>query len=294
MRRLFKHLAPVRRDGSAPPLFLVHSILGELTWLPMLAHELDERWPLYGFAAPGLNSDEPFFTSLQAMAAAYLEGVRQLQPQGPYVLGGYSFGGIVAFEMTRQLQQAGERVDALVLIDSFVPHPAMKQRLDDWMREGLFLQVIANQLALQWKAMELLPAGLLAQEKDAATQCVTAAKHLLAHCDVPYSFEVVHTYLDRGMTVMQAHAALLSAYQPSPLAAGVRTLLLHNTLGFIGRNSVLLLPDLPDEDRAPDHGWDTLLPTPPVRAGLKAEHFMIGTPKVMAMVARAMERFLLP
>ncbi|MEM6795793.1 MAG: thioesterase domain-containing protein, partial [Acidobacteriota bacterium] len=116
--RAWRPLVAIRPEGSGgPPLFMVHGLGGEVGWFYNLANYLRADLPLFGLQAP----PEPL-EDLEAMASLYLEEVRRAQPAGlPYRLGGYCVGGGVAYEMARQLEEAGERCELLVLIDS-VPH----------------------------------------------------------------------------------------------------------------------------------------------------------------------------
>ncbi|MBN3725604.1 thioesterase domain-containing protein [Burkholderia sp. Ac-20379] len=290
-----KYLVPVRGAGELPPLFLVHSIAAELSWLSPLANQLPKAQPVYGFSAPGLNSEAPFFHSLPEMAAAYLHDLRQVQPRGPYRLGGYSFGGTVAFEMARQLDEAGECVELLVLVDAFAPAPGLVRTLSRWADDGLLLQVVSNLFGLHWKSRELLPAGRL-PAGDLAAQTEIATRHLLAHCTIPHSFEVLRGYLARCQAVMRQHAALLAAYRPQPFGPWrnppLRSVLLHNTRGLIARGSALRLPELPDDERDPPHGWEAWLPTPPERFAIDCEHFMLARDPALGEVARVLQQVL--
>jgi amino acid adenylation domain-containing protein len=111
-------LVPIQPEGSRPPLFCVHGIGGSILGYGHLARCLPDDQPLYGLQARGLDGREQPCTSIEEMAAEYIRAIRTVQPQGPYHLGGYSFGGIVAFEMARQLEAAGEPVASLLLLDS--------------------------------------------------------------------------------------------------------------------------------------------------------------------------------
>ncbi len=112
----WRSLVAIRPQGDRTPLYLVHGLGGEVGWFYNLANYLDPDVPLYGLQAP----PKPF-SDLRAMASAYVTEVRAQQPKGPYRIGGYCVGGGVAYEMARQIREAGEQVAALVLIDS-VPH----------------------------------------------------------------------------------------------------------------------------------------------------------------------------
>ena len=118
----WRHLVPIQRGGAGrPPFFCVHGAGGNVLNFRDLAEHVGEEQPFYGLQARGVDGAEPPHDTIEAMAAAYLEEVRSFQEQGPYFLGGYSGGGVIAFEMAHQLKQAGETVGALAFIDTFRP-----------------------------------------------------------------------------------------------------------------------------------------------------------------------------
>ena len=114
-------LVPLQPDGDRPPLFCVHGSGGHVLRLRTLAKHLAPDQPFYGLESRSMGGDRPPATSVEEMAADYLPEVRRLQPQGPYYLGGYSFGGSVALEMAKRLQAEGETVALLVLLDCHTP-----------------------------------------------------------------------------------------------------------------------------------------------------------------------------
>ncbi|MFI5660411.1 amino acid adenylation domain-containing protein [Streptomyces sp. NPDC051684] len=116
-------LLPLRVTGSLPPLFCVHPA-GGLSWsyAGLLQHVTDR--PVYGLQTPNLDGTQHFPDSIEAMAAHYVAQVRSAQPQGPYRLLGWSFGGNVVQEMAVQLQDAGEEVALLAVLDAFPVPPA--------------------------------------------------------------------------------------------------------------------------------------------------------------------------
>lgn len=124
-------LVCIQPAGDGPPLFLVHPAGGHVLCYRELAQRL--RRPVHGLQArglePGLQPGEEPLDDVPAMAALYVQALRGLQPQGPYHLGGWSSGGLVAFEMARQLEQAGELVRQLALIDT--PSPCATPAADE-------------------------------------------------------------------------------------------------------------------------------------------------------------------
>ncbi|MBS1159640.1 MAG: Non-ribosomal peptide synthetase [Proteobacteria bacterium] len=287
----YRYLVPIRGNPQRASLFLVHSVAGELTWLQLLAQKLSPELALYGFAAPGLNADAPFFFRLENMAAAYLHELRQAQPEGPYRLGGYSLGGVIAFEMAQQLQREGELVDLLIMIDAFAPQPERTADIASWSRNGLLMQVVANQLALQWQAETLLPADALGK-LPFSEHSAFAARHLLAHSQTPHAFRPLQSYLRRCQTMMRVHTQLLADYQAQALPQPVQTLLYRNTRGLIARQSALQLPQLPETQRDPPHDWAPLLGQAPVTVDVDEEHFMFGREPVMAVIAQSLNEYL--
>jgi thioesterase domain-containing protein len=277
-----RFLVAIRRGGDLPPLHLVHSLAGELTWLPPLARLLDARRPLYGFAAPGLNAKGPGFARLEDMAAGYLAAVRTVQPHGPYLFGGYSFGGIVAYEMARQARDAGEAVAGLVLVDSYTPDSGVMRALERWVTDGVLVQSVGNMLAIDWGARELLAPGAL-PPGDPAAQIDVVTRHLLDHCDVPHGYEALSSLLDKCRHVMAEHTRMLAAYRPRPPSERLDALLVHNTQGFIGAGNPLRLPDVPA--LADGHGWEGYLLDPPRQVGVATEHFLMMRPPALDQVA---------
>lgn len=104
--------------AGSRPLFLIHPVGGHVYFYQALAQGLSATAPVYGITAQGVDGEAPPLSTIEEMAKSYVAAVRSAQPRGPYRLGGASFGGVVAFEMTHLLQQQGEQVDLLVLIDS--------------------------------------------------------------------------------------------------------------------------------------------------------------------------------
>jgi thioesterase domain-containing protein/acyl carrier protein len=128
-------IVPLRPQGGETPFFCVHALGGTLfSYLPLARH-LNGGSPFYGIQSPAL-AGLPMLPSVEEMAAAYIQELLRVQPEGDYRLGGWSFGGVVAFEMARQLAARGQEVAALILMDSY--HPAAVRALDD-IDEAAFL-----------------------------------------------------------------------------------------------------------------------------------------------------------
>lgn len=112
-------LVAIQPHGSKSPLFCVHTRTGNVINYYRMSQHLDREQPIYGLQARGLSSDKILDYQVEAMAHSYIKEIQRLQPTGPYFLCGYSFGGLVAYEMAQQLVQAGQEIGLLALIDTY-------------------------------------------------------------------------------------------------------------------------------------------------------------------------------
>ena len=131
VRPAFTHLVTLQqRDGGRQtPFFLVAGMFGNVLNLRHLALMLGRDRPVYGLQARGLIGDAEPHRTIEEAAADYIAEMRAVQPHGPYLLGGFSGGGITAYEMVRQLEAAGEDVALLALLDTPLPvRPALARR----------------------------------------------------------------------------------------------------------------------------------------------------------------------
>ncbi|MCE6977055.1 non-ribosomal peptide synthetase, partial [Pseudomonas frederiksbergensis] len=153
------NLVPIRRTGSQRPLFLVHPLGGEVQYARDLAPSLDPQVPVYGLAASGLVAGEAPLSDVPAIAARYLSAIRQVQPQGPYRIAGWSAGGLIAYEMARQLQAGGEPIDFVGIIDASArPAPTPNESVSEaqflmaWLPEQIDDEVFRQLTALAQNA----------------------------------------------------------------------------------------------------------------------------------------------
>ncbi|MCU1501643.1 MAG: polyketide/non-ribosomal peptide synthetase [Ilumatobacteraceae bacterium] len=117
----FRSLVTIQRGGELTPFFCVHGSGGNVLNFRDLSQAMGRSQPFYGLQARGIDGAHAPHTSIGEMAAAYLEEVRVVQPHGPYMLGGYSGGGLIAYEMAQELTAAGEQVALVLLLDTFPP-----------------------------------------------------------------------------------------------------------------------------------------------------------------------------
>jgi aspartate racemase len=121
---LWSPLVAIQPGGSRPPFFCIHGMHGNVLCYRDLAGFLGPDQPVYGLQAQGLDGKQPCHTRVEEMAAHYIREIRAVQAEGPYSLGGLSFGGVVAYEMAQQLHSHGQKVALLAMFDTWTPQVA--------------------------------------------------------------------------------------------------------------------------------------------------------------------------
>jgi amino acid adenylation domain-containing protein len=138
-------LVRIQSRGHEQPFFCVHPMGGSVFCYTALAHCLGPGQPFYSLQAQGLDGAEPVHTRIEDMAAHYINALKEIQRNGPYLLGGWSMGGVVAFEMARQLEERGDHPGLVILMDArnpFLDHDLKAGDDDEAAQlEGFALQI---------------------------------------------------------------------------------------------------------------------------------------------------------
>jgi thioesterase domain-containing protein len=135
-------------DGEFEPLFLVHGWVGGVLQYRALAPHLDPRQPVIGLHPQELDLGRSLDTSIEGMAARAITLMRGLKPAGPYLIGGHSIGGMIAYEMARQLSEQGQESAIVLLIDTHVPRHGLRlvRQKVRWYREAFRDRPIRDRL----------------------------------------------------------------------------------------------------------------------------------------------------
>ncbi|MEM9805349.1 MAG: amino acid adenylation domain-containing protein [Cyanobacteria bacterium P01_D01_bin.56] len=144
---LGKVIIPIRPTGIKPPLFCFHTKSGSVFDYYGLAKYLGHDQPVYGLQSRGFDSEEVHHERIEAMAADYIKEIQALQPQGPYYLCGYSFGGLLAYEIAQRLKAQGQEIGTLALFDTY-NYPG------DWFTESISVRMenaIAKISTFTWR-----------------------------------------------------------------------------------------------------------------------------------------------
>ncbi|MEU6578109.1 amino acid adenylation domain-containing protein [Streptomyces sp. NPDC046805] len=159
-------------DGPDRPFFWIHEGTGNIRRYVPLAQLLEADYSLHGLYAVGLTDDSEPLDDVGVMAQTYLAEIRKVQPHGPYRLGGWSFGGMVAFEMASRLVDSGERVDLLCAVDATPPHPDLMTHL--LARHGAYERLV-----------ELTKAAMATGRPWPTPAYEEALKATLVECELP-------------------------------------------------------------------------------------------------------------
>ncbi|MEO0970104.1 MAG: amino acid adenylation domain-containing protein, partial [Cyanobacteria bacterium J06639_18] len=138
-------LVPIQTKGNKEPFFCVHPAGGHVLCYFNLARYLGDDQPFYGLQAQGFNGEEEPLTRVEDMASLYVQAIQKMKPNGPYQIGGWSFGGVVAFEVAQQLQRQGHEVSLLAILDSYMPVILDKQKkIDNYYLVGVLSRVFGG------------------------------------------------------------------------------------------------------------------------------------------------------
>ncbi|MEA5570288.1 amino acid adenylation domain-containing protein [Calothrix sp. UHCC 0171] len=130
---LWSTLVPIQPNGKKPPLFFIHGADGNVLVFQHLVKYLDSEQPIYGLQAHILDGKKDIRQRIEDIATEYIQYIRNVQPQGPYNLCGYSVGGVIIFEMAQQLLAQGEDVGLLALLDTTCPKYYRQLSLGNWL-----------------------------------------------------------------------------------------------------------------------------------------------------------------
>jgi thioesterase domain-containing protein len=192
----------IKRKGSRLPFFCIHALGGNVLNYRVLAAALHPEQPLYGVQARGIDGLARPLRSIEEMALAYRRAIKATQPDGPYLIGGGSLGGMIAFEIAHQMQRSGDAVRLLVMFDTIGPSLSATPT-GALGRVGQRLAGRASPKALASAAWR----GMRSRGSDFARLLRCRASQLRG---VPIGHELRYWYLER------AHRAAIRNYRPRP------------------------------------------------------------------------------
>lgn len=233
-------LVPLQPQGAKPPFFCVHPLAGvAFPYYPLMRSMGVER-PFYALQAVGIEAAEQPLTTIEAMATRYIAALRRVQPQGPYHVGGWSFGAYVALEIATQLQQQGQSVAKVILLDT---PPLAANKLSNlidlltffltssaphiwpYIYDYIQLQLLANQLPKDgnfWDLIHLLDPETIVNLWERESRLMTLRQPAV----------------QRVIGVIKANSEALIQYQPKPYAGQITLLNGEPLFGMNTQNAI--------------------------------------------------------
>ena len=263
-------LATLRKTGNGTPVFLIHGGDGGVMFYLSLVNQLGPLdAPVYAIESPSLNGRDRALPDLNAQVTHYMNIVRSKQPHGPYRIGGYSFGGIVAFEIAGRLHALGESVK-LVIFDTPSPADGVEQLHGFWKRLGV-----------AWKRFEsdsLLPRVAKMIRRIASRRAEDRLrKDKLSRFAPMWNDGTLTTLEDRAFYHNELCLQRLSHFVPGARAPSA--LLIKSSSGFEG-------VDLPS-----DYGWGPVIDNLQLTV-VPATHLTLFEPTAIETMAPAIRQYL--
>ena len=259
---------------AARPFFCIGGAVGAAYYLLPLARAVGQGQPFYGLQGPGFDGTEEPVDEVEALADRYIKEIKQVQPYGPYLVGGHSFGGIVAYEVGRKLRQRGDEVARVIMIDAC---PAVPGQFEPPWDEVAVIEELwtIRQHAFQDDGA---PRRRVDQSLTPAEQREQLGRFLGASGTRP-----VEEHIATIMGVYQAQVEALVRYEPK--ASDLRVTLIKATGGF---------PHVLKDDRhvelyfdSPANGWERV----PMReldvVEVAGDHFTMLVPPALTGLAQA-------
>ncbi|HZF38573.1 MAG TPA: condensation domain-containing protein, partial [Blastocatellia bacterium] len=255
-------LVPIQPHGSRPPFFCMHPGSGNvLCYLP-LAQRLGLDQPFYGLQDPKVlenpehQTEADFETPLEEMVAGYVEAIRSVQPSGPYFLGGWSFGGFVAYEAAQQLRRRGQDVALLAILDT---GPVARRLVEA--DDAHLLAILCGESGLTITPEEIRRFGSPA---DQLLQVVELAKKAgLVPAGLPSE------WMRRSISVFKGRLRVINRYQMRPYAGRIALFRAREVEFNDARESQYLRDD-------PAMGWGKYTTEPVIIHPVDGNHASLG------------------
>ncbi len=257
-------LVPFQSQGHKRPLFLIHPIGGGVYIYRDLAQQLGRDRPIYGIQAQGFDGTAEPLTSIEEMAELYIKLIRSVQPEGPYLIGGSSFGGIISFEMAHQLKAAGQQVDMLMMIDTPDVFESAKQLNDQGVMMAAVLSASPNLPSLLEQLQQLPPEEQMA-----------------------FAEEQMRSITDSGdnagnnhlLNVLTVHIRAMRQYKPQPYDG-------CEVLFFRAKEHDVLYPP------NPERGWVDITPEGLLVYDIPGNHISMNQPPNVQVMAQKLKRYM--
>lgn len=195
-------VVPIKSAGSGIPFFCIHGVGGNVLHYKAFVPYLDKEQPLYGIQCRGLDGIQKPFDSVKTMAQHYVNEILQIQSEGPYLLGGGSMGGLIAFEIAQQLMKMGKNIGLLIMLDSACPY-VVKKLIKSNSQKGLYPLQSEGKKSLPKKIVHSITCRVKDLKKYTECELYRRQNKPIPH-DLRYWF------------IEQKNLSIADAYKPEP------------------------------------------------------------------------------
>lgn len=265
-------------ESGRMPFFCIHPSGGNVLCYYELARHLGKEQPFYALEDPATTREHVHNVCIEEMATSYLEHVRRVQPHGPYLLGGWSFGGLVAFEMARQLRTQGASVGLLALIDTRPPFISGQLAASD---DATMLARFANDEARREGKTLLLPEQEGLGEEECLLQIVQEMKRIGL-----LGPEVGLRWVRRFLAQARAKTRAVQGYHPQRYSG---PLTLWRTVEGMHADLQCLPTRPPEAYYGPAYGWDLFCSQPVEVYQIPASHLTIVVEPFVSTLAAQLQ-----
>ncbi|MEM9272243.1 MAG: amino acid adenylation domain-containing protein [Cyanobacteria bacterium P01_F01_bin.143] len=265
-------LVPIQTEGTQPPLFCIHPVGGQVMAYKHLANCLGNDRPIYGLQSCAINDPNQEYKSIEEMAIAYTQEIRQQREQGPYYLLGWSLGGVLAVNIAQQLEQQQQQVAFVGLVDSFLISENISLEEQDPFVElasvfgGEFVTAITNLEASQQQALREKLVKLSSRDRLQHILTWGQSKNILTH-------DISLDVLQKQLTLTEIHRKLLSGHSPPKITTKLNIWWAGDRLGL----------------RVSHTDWGEYTTGDSYSKTLTGNHFSIVRPPQVAMLARELQ-----
>ncbi|MEW1792992.1 SDR family NAD(P)-dependent oxidoreductase [Streptomyces niveus] len=282
----------INRHGDSRRSIWAHNLYGEVSYAIYLSRHLGPHTPVIGLeqiGAAAADGEPRRYDSVEDMAAHYVGELRNHFPGEPYLLGGCSFGGVLAYEMARQLQLAGEEVSHLIAIDPIMPGTEAWDSVDwgtvtEMEAEAFSLVMLGNAMCQRWGVGEQIRLDSLTG-LGLAAQLDLVARHIHDRSAAHPDREMIERQILVRHELMLHNGDLLQAYRPEALRSAVPTTLFHATEGFLAPGNSNDLPAVPRTSADRSNGLAEFVGPHLTIHEMRADHHTIAHDENLARIA---------
>ncbi|MEL6263547.1 MAG: amino acid adenylation domain-containing protein [Cyanobacteria bacterium J06626_6] len=280
-------LVEIQPSPRSLPVFFVHPIGGSVFCYQALADQLATDRAIYGLQAPTMTNDLRY-QSIENMATDYIQAIRRVQPKGPYQLGGWSMGGVIAYEMAQQLAKQGDEVLPIVMIDSRVPTGNTGENISTGRPSKRLMVLFARDLGCSVSQTQQIDRALNSPDASASAERAIARLYVALQQFERLPPTLSQSELQHLLQLFTYHLNMLKSYTPRSYAGSVTLFKAQTPV-----RSTRAADDTGDRTWPQDFGWRQLVQGALVVHTVPGSHYSMMRSPTVATLADRLSQFLM-